>query len=124
MRQRLAAAATGSWLPPLAWEPLVEYAHRVVAVTVIALAATTAMTAFRTPGVPGKGRLLAAAGLGAILFQSVVGGFAARWGAPAGIAIVHLAAAMLFLAFALLTLAVDCRGARHAALAGRTGPRP
>src|ERR687893_364712 len=51
----------GSWLPPLAWEPLVEYAHRVVALTVIVLAATTAVTAFRTPGVPGKGRLLAAA---------------------------------------------------------------
>src|SRR4051794_1110331 len=96
----------GSWLPPLAWEPLVEYAHRVVAVTVIALATMTTVTAFRTPGVPGKGRLFAAAALGAILFQSIVGGFAARWGAPAGIAIVHLAAAILFLACALMTLAV------------------
>jgi len=105
----------GSWLPPLAWEALVEYAHRVVAVTVIALAAMTAVTAFRTPGVPGKGRLFAAAALGAILFQSVVGGIAARWGAPAGIAIVHLAAAILFLAFALLTLAViaAARGTPH-----------
>ena len=105
----------GRWLPPMAWEPLVEYAHRVVAVTVIALAATTAITAFRTPGVPGKGRLLAAAALGAILFQSVVGGFVARWGAPAGVAIVHLAAAILFLAFALLTLAViaTARGRPH-----------
>ena len=76
---------------------------------------TTAVTAFRTPGVPGKVRLFAAAALGAILFQSVVGGFAARWGAPAGIAIVHLAAAMLFLAFALVTLAAiaAARGTPH-----------
>jgi protoheme IX farnesyltransferase len=105
----------GSWLPPLAWQPLVEYAHRVVALTVIAFAATTAVTAFRTAGVPGKGRLLAAAALGAILLQSVVGGFVARWGAPAGIAIIHLAAAVLFLAFALLTLAViaAARGTPH-----------
>ena len=114
----------GSWLPPLAWAPLVEYAHRVVAVTVIAFATTTALTAFRTPGVSSKGRLFAAAGLGAILIQGVIGGFAARWGAPAGIAIAHLAAAILFLALALLTLAVAAAGARNAALAGRTRPRP
>src|SRR5215212_2968303 len=96
----------GSWWPALAWDSLVEYAHRVVAIAVIAFAATTAVTALRTPSVPGKARLLAAAALGAILFQSIVGGFAARWGAPAGIAIVHLAAAILFLAFTLVTLAV------------------
>jgi protoheme IX farnesyltransferase len=105
----------GNWWPALAWDSLVEYAHRVVAIAVITLAATTAVTAFRTPSVPGKARLLAAAALGAILFQSVVGGFAARWGAPAGIAIVHLAAAILFLAFALLTLAAiaAARGTPH-----------
>jgi protoheme IX farnesyltransferase len=68
------------------------------------LAATTALTAFKTPGVSRKGRLFAAAALGAIVVQSVVGGFAARWGAPAGIAILHLTAAMLFLGFALVTL--------------------
>src|SRR5215207_9869017 len=95
----------GQWLPPLAWEPLVEYAHRISAVAVIAFAATTALTAFKTPGVSHRARLFAAAGLGAILFQSIIGGFAARWGAPAGIAILHLASAMLFLAFALMTLA-------------------
>src|SRR5215211_8875912 len=95
----------GRWLPPLGWEPLVEYTHRVVAVAVIVFAATTALTAFKTPGVSHKGRLFAAAGLGAILFQSIIGGFAARWGAPAGVAILHLASAMLFLAFALMTLA-------------------
>src|SRR5215210_6091965 len=94
----------GSWLPPLRWEPLVEYTHRVVAVAVIVFAATTALTAFKTPGVSRKGRLFAAAGLGTILVQSVIGGFAARWGAPAGIAILHLASAMLFLGFALMTL--------------------
>ncbi len=95
----------GGWLPPLAWEPLVEYAHRVVAVTVITFAATAALTAFKTPGVSGRARLFAVAGLGAILVQSLIGGFAARWGAPAAIAIAHLASAMLFLAFAFMTLA-------------------
>jgi len=96
----------GSWLPPLAWEPLVEYGHRILAIAVTAFAAATALTAFRTPGVLGKVRLFAAAGLAAILIQSLIGGFAARWGAPTGIAIAHLATAILFLAFALLTLAV------------------
>jgi protoheme IX farnesyltransferase len=95
----------GTWLPPLGWEPLVEYTHRVIAVAVIVFAATTALTAFKTPGVSHKGRLFAAAGLGAILVQSVVGGFAARWSAPASIAILHLVSAMLFLGFALMTLA-------------------
>jgi protoheme IX farnesyltransferase len=105
----------GSWLPPLAWEPLVEYAHRIVAVTVITFAAATALAAFRTPEVSGRARLIAAAGLGAILVQSLIGGFAARWGAPAAIAIAHLASAMLFLAFAFMTLAAVAasRGTPH-----------
>ena len=95
----------GSWLPLLGWEPLVEYTHRVVAVAVIVFAVTTALIAFKTPGVPRKGRRFAVAGLGAILIQSVIGGFAARWSAPASIAILHLVSAMLFLGFALMTLA-------------------
>jgi heme o synthase len=114
----------GRWLPPLGWEPLVEYTHRIVAVAVIVFAATTALTAFKTPGVSPKGRLFAVAGLGSILVQSVIGGFAARWGAPAAIAILHLASAMLFLGFALLTLAAvaAARGTpRWLADLGRTG---
>ena len=105
----------GSLLPPLAWAPLVEYAHRVVAITVIMFSVTTALTAFRTPGVSGRGRLFAATGLAAILIQGLIGGLAARWGAPAGIAIAHLAVAILFLAFALLTLTAIAatRGTPH-----------
>ena len=94
----------GRWLPSPGWESLIEYTHRVVAVAVIAFAATTVLTAFKTPGVPPRGRLFAAAALGAIAIQSVVGGFAARWGAPASIAILHLTAAMLFLGCAVVTL--------------------
>ena len=105
----------GSWLPTLAWGSLVEYAHRVAAVAVFAFAAATALTAFRAPGASRGVRILAAASVVTIVFQSVVGGFAARWGAPAGIAIAHLAAAMLFLALALMTLA--------AAAALRGGPQ-
>jgi protoheme IX farnesyltransferase len=79
--------------------------HRVLAAAVIVFAATTALTAFKTPGVSHKGRLFAGAGLGAILVQSFIGGFAARWSAPASIAILHLVSAMLFLAFTFITLA-------------------
>ena len=95
----------GSWLPTLAWEPLVEYTHRVIAVAVIAIAAGTVLIAFRTPSASRNVRLFAVASVVTIVFQSGVGGFAARWGAPAGIAIAHLASAMLFLAFAVMTLA-------------------
>jgi protoheme IX farnesyltransferase len=96
----------GSWLPPLAWEPLVEYAHRAAALAVVALAAATTVAAFRTAGAGRKTRLLATAGLAALLVQSLIGAAAARWGAPPGIAIAHLLTAMLFLAGAVATLAV------------------
>jgi protoheme IX farnesyltransferase len=92
-------------LPQLAWGPLVEYGHRVLAVGVIVFAAATALTAFRIPDASRNVRLFAAAGVVAILVQSAIGGFAARWGAPAGIAIAHLAVAMFFLAFSVMTLA-------------------
>ena len=95
----------GSWLPMLAWEPLVEYAHRAAALAVIALAAGTALTAFRTAQASRKIRLLAATGLIALIVQSAVGGVTARWGAPPGIAIAHLLTAMLFMACAVATLA-------------------
>jgi heme o synthase len=95
----------GRWLPPLAWEPVVEYAHRVVAIAVIMCAVGTVLLAYRTRNVSRKVRLYSLASLSALLFQSAVGGFAARWGAPAGVAVAHLASAMLFLALALMTLA-------------------
>jgi protoheme IX farnesyltransferase len=94
----------GSWLPQLAWGPLVEYGHRVFAAGVIAFASLTALTAVRTPDASRHVRLFAAAGVVALLVQSAIGGFAARWEAPAGIAIAHLAAAMIFLALAVMTL--------------------
>jgi protoheme IX farnesyltransferase len=95
----------GSWLPPLAWAPLVEYLHRGIALTVIVLTVATALVAFRFPGTPRNVRLFAVAGLAAIVVQSAIGGVAARWGAPASIAILHLTAAMFFLACAIATLA-------------------
>ena len=95
----------GSWLPPLAWAPLVEYLHRGIALTVIVLTVATALVAFRSPGTPRNVRLFAVAGLAAIVVQSAIGGVAARWGAPASIAILHLTAAMFFLACAIATLA-------------------
>ena len=104
----------GSWLPPLAWAPLVEYLHRGIALTVVLLTAATVLVAFRTPSTPRNIRLFALAGLAAIVVQSAIGGIAAVWGAPAGVAVLHLTAAMLFLACAIATLA--------AAAAGRGAP--
>jgi heme A synthase len=104
----------GSWLPPLAWAPLVEYLHRGIALTVVLLTAATVLVAFRTPGTPRNVRHFALAGLAAIVVQSAIGGIAAVWGAPAGVAVLHLTAAMLFLACAIATLA--------AAAAGRGAP--
>jgi protoheme IX farnesyltransferase len=95
----------GGWLPALAWEPLVEYIHRGVALAVVILAVATALMAFRTPGTSRRVRGLATVGIITILIQSVVGGLAALWGAPLGIAVIHLTMAMLFLAFAVATLA-------------------
>jgi heme o synthase len=94
----------GSWLPPLGWEPLVEYAHRGVALAVIVFAAATAVVAVRAPGTSQWVRRFALASIGVILLQSAIGGYAAVWGAPAGIATLHLALAMLFLSCAVATL--------------------
>ena len=95
----------GSWLPAPAWESVVEYAHRVLAISVIACAAGTVLTASRTSTATRNVRLFAAASLITLLFQSGVGGFAALWSAPAAVAVAHLVSAMLFLSFALMTLA-------------------
>ncbi len=95
----------GKWLPALEWTPLIEYLHRGMALSVILLTAATVFVAFRTPGTSRKVRLLAGAGLATIVLQSAIGGMAAQWGAPAGIAILHLTAAMLFLTCAIATLA-------------------
>src|SRR5918997_6977630 len=49
----------GSWLPSLAWEPVVEYIHRVIAIAVIAFATGTVLLAFRTPSASRNVRLFA-----------------------------------------------------------------
>ena len=100
----------GSWLPALAWEPLVEYLHRVAALSVFALALATAVTALSTTGVASRVRILAAASAGAVIVQAAIGGLAALWGAPAGVAILHLGTAMLFLACAAGALATAAAG--------------
>ena len=54
----------GSWLPALAWEPLVEYAHRGVAFTVIVLTVAIAILAARTKGASRNILFFATAGIG------------------------------------------------------------
>jgi protoheme IX farnesyltransferase len=94
----------GSLLPALGWEPLVEYAHRGVALAVIGFAVATAVVAVRTPGTSHWARRFSRASISVILLQSAIGGLTAVWGAPAGIATLHLALAMLFLSCAVATL--------------------
>ena len=95
----------GSWLPTFAWAPLIEYLHRGIALGVILLTLATAVGALRTSGSPRNLRVFALCGLAAIVLQSAFGAMAALWGAAAGVAILHLTAAMLFLACAVATLA-------------------
>lgn len=95
----------GSWLPSAGWASLVEYLHRGIALTVLAFAAATAYAAFRTPEASVRIRLLACAGLVAIILQSLVGGLTATLAAPANVATLHLIIAMLFVGFAVATLA-------------------
>ena len=96
----------GRWWPALNLESFVEYAHRVVAIAVVTLAAATAVASFATSCATKRMRLLSAASLGTIFLQVLIGGMAARWGAPPGIAILHLLMAMLFLGCAAATLAM------------------
>lgn len=95
----------GSWLPSLGWEPLVEYVHRGLALTVVGLAAATVVTAFATPGATRRVRLLASGALAAVLIQSLVGGFTATMSGPPPAATLHLVAALLFAGLAVATLA-------------------
>ena len=94
----------GAWLPALAWAPLIEYLHRGIALGVILLTAATAIMALRTAGAPRNLRVFAIAGLAAIVVQSAFGALAALWAAPPAVAVLHLTAALLFLAFAVATL--------------------
>ena len=104
----------GSWLPALAWQSLVEYGHRGLACTVVVLSLTTAGFAWRTPRVSRTVRVSSALAVVIILLQSAVGGGVAIWGAPPGIATLHLAMAMLFVACAVVS--------RGAAAADGGGP--
>ncbi len=103
----------GSWLPTLAWGPLVEYIHRGLAFSVLALSLATMLTALAARETPGAIRALAVAGFVAIIGQSLMGGLAAVWSAPAIIAMLHLTMAMLFVGIAVATLAATAahRGA-------------
>jgi protoheme IX farnesyltransferase len=104
-----------SWLPVHEWPALIEYAHRLTALTVVLIALVTAVLAFTTPAASRRVRVLATASVGIIMLQGGIGGLAAKWGAPAGIAIAHLLLAMLFVAIAAATVvaAAADRGNPH-----------
>jgi protoheme IX farnesyltransferase len=95
---------SGSWLPGLDWPALIEYVHRLTALTVVLLALVTAVLAYITPAASRRVRILATSAVGIILLQGGIGGLAATWGAPAGIAIAHLLLAMLFVAVTAATV--------------------
>src|SRR4051812_12237770 len=95
---------SGSWLPGAGWPALLEYAHRLTALTVVLLALATAILAYITPAVSRRVRTLASAAVGIILLQGGIGGMVAVWGAPPGIAFAHLLLAMLFVAASAATV--------------------
>lgn len=95
----------GQWLPALTTAGLMEYGHRALALSVLLLTISTVVVAFRTAAAKGKIRLLSLLSLGALLLQIGIGGLAALWNAPTAIAVLHLTAAMLFVASAVATLA-------------------
>jgi protoheme IX farnesyltransferase len=115
---------SGSWLPEMEWPALLEYAHRLTALTVVLLALVTAVLAYTTPATSRRVRNLATTAVGIILLQGGIGGLAATWAAPAGIAIAHLLLAMLFVAIAAATVvAVAADQGRPRWLTG-LGPKP
>ena len=95
----------GGWLPHRSWPSLVEYVHRLVALTTMLLSGLTALATFRASTASTRSRLLAVASFAAILAQSGFGGFTARLGAPAPAATLHLATAMIYLALAAAAVA-------------------
>lgn len=95
---------SGSWLPGSGWAALVDYAHRLTALTVVLLALATAIVAYTTPAASRRVRTMATAAVGTILVQGGIGGLAAVWGAPPGIALTHLLLAMLFVAITAATV--------------------
>jgi protoheme IX farnesyltransferase len=103
----------GSWLPPLASAPRTDYRRLGIARSVTCITPGSPVHAIRTSDTPRTVRVFALSGLAAIVLQSAFGAMAALWGTPAGIALLHLTAAMLFLAGAVATLsaAAAARGA-------------
>ena len=116
----------GQFIPPFQPAALVEVAHRILAIAVLFLAASTTLVACITPEASARVRALAVSGLAVLLLQVVVGGLTALLAAPALIAVLHLTAAMLFIGLALATTiaASAQRGESTGAEAAGTWPAP
>jgi protoheme IX farnesyltransferase len=109
--------------PPFDAIAVVEYLHRVTAVSVALLAVLTAAAAWRTAGAARSTRLASAAGVVLIAIQGALGLLDARWDLPSGVATAHLGLAVLFFAATLGTTVFAAAGRGAPAWLAELAPR-
>jgi heme A synthase len=116
----------GHWIPPMTFETIIEYSHRLLAagiVLVVGAVLVRALQARAQRGFPGRGGLvrpaLLAAGL--LVLQVILGGVTVLLRLPSAVTILHLGTAMAL--FATLLVAAVRAGALGggAVLAGEAG---
>lgn len=100
----------GRLIPPLDGLVLIEYAHRLVAASVSALVAATALAAFRVRRIAPAAGPVALLVVGLVAVQVALGGATVKLRLTPGLVTTHLGVAMLFLAGLVLQAAVAARG--------------
>ncbi len=100
----------GSLIPPLEGRILIEYAHRLVAASVSVLVVATALAAFRVRRSAPAAGPVAAAVIGLVAVQIVLGALTVKLRLTPALVTTHLGVAMLFLAGLLVQAAVALRG--------------
>ena len=114
----------GEWIPPLTFETLIEYTHRLLAAGIGLVVLTVFVYAImkrRAPGVSGEGGqmrpLLLATAL--FFFQAMLGAITVWLELPPSVTIAHFITAMLFMAALIVAAA---RGAAFGPLPSAGGP--
>jgi len=100
----------GHLVPPLEGRVLIEYAHRLVAASVSALVVATALVAFRVRRTAPAAGPVAAAVIGLVAVQIVLGGLTVKLQLTPLLVTMHLGVAMLFLAGLVVQAVLALRG--------------
>lgn len=95
----------GSWLPPLAGGPIVDYLHRAISASIGLLLLIIAVLASVTAGVSRRTRVAAWSAVGLVLIQSALGAFTIDAGLRVWTGTAHLALALVLFGATLLTTA-------------------